>query len=262
MASTNLFFLLDLSGSMTMNGRLNQINDAIPDVLGAVQKKVAQLEVSASVRIIYFNSSSDYIMGSAEKGVDLTTAISQWKDVSAGSSTRTGLAIEKVIEAMHTRYLLVDGDMDSVINAPVVILFTDGECNDSFKPEFKEKINELKSKRRTKSGKETILRIAIGVNDANKEELEEFASVWPTVVGYDSEGNPKVEDKKQVYMIDDAEDITDLLSNLTVSSVVSTSTPPVEDENGNEKPAPINITKSFDDITTTGNFSDDFSDFK
>ena len=246
MAAVNLIFLLDLSGSMTMDGRLNQLNMAIPDVLMELNKKLVGIEAEVSVRVIGFNETAEYVFGSVERGEDINTVINKWQDMSADSVTRTDLAIDKAIESMHARYLVVNGNTDGIIAAPVVILFTDGNTADINK--YRASIEALKNTRRRRSGREGILRIAVGVANANIKELEEFASVWPTVTGKDSEGKLIIEDKRQVYFAETAEQIGGILTQLTVSSVIVSSTNSITHEEQDVQPINLDMTSGPNDV--------------
>ena len=94
---------------------------------------------------------------------------------------------------------------------PVVILITDGHCNANYHKDYLSAIEEMKKKLAGSTGKEKVTRISIGVSDAKRSELEEFAS---TGIINDVE-------QSLVFEVDKAEDLCKVINFAAVSSMYS-----------------------------------------
>lgn len=207
----NLVFLLDTSGSMSYHGcqRINQLNTAMPIALSAARDVAAEKEVDMFVRIISFNSSAAWVMGSAEKGVPIEDACNTWRDLSAGGSTDTAAAIRLACTAMHTKY------MGTHNYHPVVILVTDADSNNrtTTQQAIEEMRNALSGGNPAK--KDKVWRFAIGVEDYNEAELLDFAMLGTKE---DEFGN-ELPNEPMVFKVDNVADLAKVLKNVTVSSL-------------------------------------------
>ena len=218
----NIIFLLDTSGSMS-GARINQLNCAMPEALAALREAAMKQEMKVIVRIAEFNNYADWILGKTEKGVEITEAEEQWKDLTARSAgTNTAAAIDLAAEVMHTRYL---GTRNY---HPYVILITDGESNRV--DETLKSIDRLKAALRSSSnpGKNKVERIAIGVVEANRTELESFASLG-TIVHDDQSVEENV---PLVFNVDDVTQLSGVLKSVAVSSLVSAAGDDADEGNG------------------------------
>lgn len=207
----NIIFLLDTSGSMT-GERITQLNCAMQDAMLALKNAAMKEEVDLRIRVIEFNNFAQWIMGSAEEGLDIEAAESAWSDLSAkNAGTNTADAILRACEAMHTKYLGTSN------YHPIVILVTDGGSDD--RSETIAAINKLKSSLRSASdpAKEKIQRIALGVIQANQAELEDFASIGDI----EHSDGTREEDVPLVFNVDNVAELSGLLKSITVSSIVS-----------------------------------------
>lgn len=207
----NLFFLLDTSGSMTYDGRINQLNYAMPEALVAAKEAALEKEANLRVRIIQFSSSADYIIGDVNNGVSIDEAINSWKDLDCEGGTDTGGAIDKVLEAMHT-YIL-----GTRAYHPVVILITDGESNEPERTIRKSEELAMALSGGNPEKRDKVWRFAIGVKDYNEDELVAFATRGKI---RDEWGNEK-EDEPFVFKIDDVNRIAEVLKAVTKSSLLS-----------------------------------------
>lgn len=166
-------FLLDRSSSMeTRNGihrRIDQLNVAMPAVLGALRSASEDAEVDLYVRIIAYNNRASWVMGCMEKGVPIEDACNNWRSLSAVGGTDTAAAIRLACTAMHTKYL------GTRTHPPVVILVTDGNSDNRIDTQkaIEELRNALSGGDPTK--KDKIWRFAIGVEGYNEAELLDFA---------------------------------------------------------------------------------------
>jgi len=208
----NMIFLLDTSGSMS-GERINQLNVAMSEALSALEGAAIKEEIQLTIRMIEFNNYAEWIIGKAEEGIDVSKVAGEWKDLTAkAAGTNTADAIYKACEAMHTNYL---GTRNY---HPIVILITDG--NSDSPSETRAAIKKLKTA--LTSGKdpdkEKIQRIAVGVINANKDELEDFASI-----GNIEHADGSIEENiPMVFHVDNVYELANLLKGIAVSSIFST----------------------------------------
>lgn len=202
----NLIFLLDTSGSM-YGERINQLNIAMEEAAKVAEETARSMEVQLFMRVITFNNDAHWVIGSVEHGVEHI----DWEPVEANNGTATDRAIDEARKVMHRTYL---GERNY---RPVVILITDGESN--FPERTVEAVNRLKTSlvSRTDPTKDKVMRIAIGVLDANQTELVNFASVGNIV----HEDGVVDEHVPFVFTIDDINLLEGLLKSITVSSIAS-----------------------------------------
>lgn len=209
--SMNLIYLVDVSGSMKKNEgeRINQLNVAMTEAVQVAEETAIEREIDLYMRVIKFNSKVEWLYGDVEKGV---THI-DWKPLIAEGGTDTAEAIRCAKQVMRTKYL---GERNY---KPVVILITDGESNEP--NETIKAIEELKTSLKSSTGeaKDKITRISIGVVDANRSELESFASI-----GNIERSDGTVEKNVPLVLsvsIDDLSMLKSLLKSVTVSSIMS-----------------------------------------
>lgn len=202
----NLTYLLDTSGSM-YGERINQLNVAMSEAVQIAEETGIEMEAKVLMRVIEFNSSVNWLYGDANTGVEHI----DWKPLSSNGGTNTAGAIEKACEIMHTSILGIRNYQ------PVVILVTDGESNDP--PATIQAAEKLKNSLKSKSdpSKDKIIRIAIGVQGANRTELEAFASRG---IIEDANGEKKA-DVPFVFEVDDINMIKSIIKNVTLSSIAS-----------------------------------------
>lgn len=200
----NLIMLLDNSGSME-GERINQLNKAIP-VLKEKLIEIADNEmVDIKVRVISFSEFPNWEIGSEREGVDIHSL--SWKDIGTIGWTNTELAIREANKSLKKEY------MGSHALHPVVILVTDGGCTGP----HTEYLNEIEKMRNCLSGansSEKVTRVAIGVKDYNRSELEEFAST----------GIIKDSPQPLVFGVEKAEDLCKVINWATVTSMYSSIT--------------------------------------
>lgn len=201
----NLILLLDNSYSM-INGRITQLNSAIPALKNSLMKVAEDECVDLKIRIISFSDDAIWEVGSVEEGDDIATVT--WKDLEVVGGTSTHKAIEEANKALRKQYL------GAHALRPVVILVTDGYCNPNDHSAYLAAIEEMKKKLAGNTGKEKVTRIAIGVEDYNREQLVEFAS----------EGIVADVQQPLVFEIDKATDLGKVINWVTVTSMVSSIT--------------------------------------
>lgn len=164
----NLILLLDNSYSMHYDGRMAQLNNAIPELKDELIKLAEDECVNVKLRVIAFSDEAVWKVGSAVQGEDINDVV--WKELEVVGGTSTPKAIYEAAKALKKEYL------GSHSLRPVVILVTDGYCNPGEHDEYLKAIDKLKKCLSGSTGKEKVTRMAIGVMDYNKDELIEFAS--------------------------------------------------------------------------------------
>lgn len=183
-----IVFLVDTSGSMA-GERLSQLNVALQELNRMLETLADQNEVRLSIRLIEFNTTARWRVGSLESDVD--NLVVSFSDASGMTNTADALRLASGV--MSHRYL----KMPSL--KPIIFLFTDG-C--SVNPqETIEAINELK----LCAVGNKILRVAFTIGEEQIPELETYAS-W-------------VDDRPLVFNVDDLGHIQEvsLLKNIITS---------------------------------------------
>jgi uncharacterized protein YegL len=198
----NIYYLLDTSGSMA-GQRIQQLNSCMQDLKPALEEAGIDNNVDIVVRAIEFgnNSTARWHEGSEATG----TAIDQfiWMDLPAnGSCTPTSIALEMVAKGLNAEFL------GSRALRPVIILITDGGCTDGAE-KYEAACDLLASKI---NGNAT--RIAVGVENANRSELERFASKG--IIGEEK-------NKPFVFEAKNAETMTEIIRWASIVSIVSSS---------------------------------------
>ena len=162
----NVIFLLDVSGSM-MGERINCLNEAMEKALSELKERSIKTGENIYVRVIKFSTYVEWVIGDEKNGVYIHD-IHSWKKLKAGGTTNTADAINECTKALKLEHMTI-GD-----KKPVVILFTDGASLDSYATKLA--IDKLKTVYGENFEKK-IIRIAIGIDDYDKKELEYFASI-------------------------------------------------------------------------------------
>lgn len=148
--------LADISGSMSIDGKIEALNLALKDMLETF-KSQSRLRAEIQVAIITFG-------GSANVFQPLTPAhaLPQWKDFNACGGTPLGDACRLAQQLIEDK-----NQIFSRAYKPVVILLSDGQPTDDYETEFEA------FKQSKRSQKATRLAMAIG-NDADLQLLASF----------------------------------------------------------------------------------------
>lgn len=153
----HFFFLVDCSGSMGLDGKIQALNTAVREAVPHM-RRAADDNVNADVfvRAVRFSDGAHW-------HVEKPTPVHQftWKDVTAHGLTDLGAALELLAAELTTP------PMPERALPPVVVLVSDGQPTD----EFEGGLNTLTAT--PWGGKAVRLAIAIG-RDADREVLQEF----------------------------------------------------------------------------------------
>ena len=153
----HFFWLLDCSGSMGVNGKINSLNfavrEAIPEMRSAAESNPrAQL----LVRVLTFASDAKWHVPTP-----VTVDQFNWVDVTADGVTDMGRAFKLVAAQLEMP------PMEERAIPPVLALVTDGQPTDDYR-------SGLTAMDQTPWGKRAV-RIAIAIGaDADKDVLQEF----------------------------------------------------------------------------------------
>ncbi|MBX3000990.1 MAG: VWA domain-containing protein [Caldilineaceae bacterium] len=159
LASRPLHFIwmLDCSGSMNMNGKIQQLNQAIKEALPHM-RSVADENPSAKVlvRAITFSNGARWHVANPTPLEDF-----RWADISADGLTDMGKALKLVADQLKIP------PMESRALPPVLVLVSDGQPTDDYK-------SGLQAIKDQPWGQKAV-RIAIAIGaDADVEVLSQF----------------------------------------------------------------------------------------
>jgi uncharacterized protein YegL len=217
----NLILLIDNSYSME-GSRMAQVNNALPDIKRKLSKIAEDNGVNLMVRIIAFSDEAIWVAGKPEEGVKIDDLV--WTDLGVVGGTATNKAVREASKALHARFL-TSGPTNVRILRPVVILITDGYCNPSDFNDYLAAIDEMKHCLTNDPMKDKITRIAIGVEEYNREQLEAFASLAkPKDVG------SKEQPKPLVFEVDNTDELGSVINWLVPTSIVNSIVAGVEND--------------------------------
>lgn len=207
----NLILLID--NSYSMNGkRINQVNQAMTVLKDDLIRVADKEDVDLKIRIIAFSDEAIWKVGTVEHGEDIGSVV--WKDLDVVGETATASAIREANKSLKKAYL------GARALRPVVVLVTDGYCTEQHS-EYVAAIAEMKARLSGKSDKEKVMRVAIGVEGFNRDELVEFAS----------QGFIMDELQPLVFPVDEPEKLGKVINWVTVTSILSSIT-----DDGNAPP--------------------------
>lgn len=242
-AKLNIIMMLDSSGSMT-GARIGQLNLGVRECLDLIKEMDGLEEVNVEIRIMQFDGTYAWVLGNDEKGLTPEEAVSEFRDIAANRNiTCTHDAISQVGECLKTIY--AEGGNNYM---PIIILVTDGLS--TYPDKTAEACTNLKKllHGHTHKDEERTIRVSIGVEDANRDELVRFASCRNIV---HSDGTEET-DVPNVFEVDQVENLRDVLRNITMASI-SNSLSAGSGGSGS-------IIEYEDDTTDISASSDDFDD--
>jgi uncharacterized protein YegL len=209
-AKLNIIFILDSSGSMR-GARIGQLNLGVRDCLNMISHMDGLEEVNVEIRILQFDEDVRWVLGNEESGVTPEEALNTFRDIDAVNAiTCTHMAVNKTMECLKSIY--ASGGNNYM---PILILVTDGR---STYPEETVKSCVDLSKvlhGHTHRDEERTIRISIGVEEANRDELLAFASKRTIV---HSDGLQEA-DVPNIFEVDSVENLRDVLKNITMASI-------------------------------------------
>ncbi|WP_040911825.1 vWA domain-containing protein [Wenjunlia vitaminophila] len=153
----HFIWLLDCSGSMSVNGKIGELNFAIREAIPEMQQAaLSNPAASLLVRAVTFASGANWHIGEATP-VDRFT----WEDVHTYGATDMGAAFRLAASALQTP------PMPLRALPPVLALVSDGQPTDDWR-------SGLRAIDDTPWGKRAV-RVAVAIgDDADKRMLKEF----------------------------------------------------------------------------------------
>ena len=174
----SLFFLLDVSGSMTVHGRDQALLTAMERLEIEVFPNVQPPEdVNLTVRIIAFGGDkATWVTGDEVDGVsyrDFRWSTEKSKLPPFSGATPLGDAISKVVDSLYYKGNVTDINQ----SAPAIVLISDGGPTDNFEEQFRKALD-------MKAGEEsqglfrrslrTTIAVALPQNDPGRIMLQAF----------------------------------------------------------------------------------------
>jgi uncharacterized protein YegL len=153
----HFIWICDCSGSMSVNGKIGSLNNAIRDVIPLMQQE-AERNPNAEVliRVIQFSSGAQWQTAQPTPIQDFN-----WTDLSADGVTDMGKAL-----AMVSEQLKMPPMTDRAL-PPVLVLISDGQPTDDFSSGLRQLMEQPWGKK--------AVRIAIAVGtDVDYEPLQKF----------------------------------------------------------------------------------------
>ena len=153
----HFFYLCDCSGSMSENGKIQALNQAVRDSIPfMIAEADGQPGVDLLVRVVKFSDRAEWHIGSPTSVESFV-----WNDLQPEGTTLMGAAIRMVADQLKMP------PMEQRALPPVIVLITDGQPTD----DAASAVDELLSR---PWGKKAI-RIAIAIgNDADEDILRKF----------------------------------------------------------------------------------------
>lgn len=210
---TNIFFLIDTSGSMSSNGKIDAVNNAMHEAIPIVRDFAAK-EASHKIQcsILEFNTSVKWITEQPVDAEDL-----QWIDLSASGATSLGEAYRKLASKLSRKE---DGVMAQHLNnAPIIILLTDGYPTD----DSSAGLSLLKKNKWFMAA----VRIAIEITggDVDRQQLIDFTGTEELVIPIASDQLQKELKNIVVKSMTNSSSAEDVVNAVTAGGGSNTTTP-------------------------------------
>lgn len=172
-----LFLLIDISGSMSVNGNIGKVNSAIEEMIPLL-KEVSDENADAEIKIavLAFSSGCRWITHdiSGQSGAESLESFF-WNDMEAGGLTDMGAAFSE-LESKLSRSAFLASSTGAY--APVIILLSDGCPTD----EWEKGLEKLKHNNWYKAA----TKIAIAVDDGDTSVLSAFTGTTESVLQVNS----------------------------------------------------------------------------
>ncbi len=200
----HFIYLLDTSGSMNADGKIQALNVAMTESLPLLRAAaIDNVTADVLVRAVTFSDGARWVREDAAP-VDQF----RWIPVAAGGLTDLGAALELVARVMTSP------PMPERALAPVLVLVSDGQPTD----EYRESLRELLSS--TWGGRSVRMAVAIG-RDADRDVLQEF-------IGRDSALRPAQADDPEA-IVEAIQWATTAATRIAVAAVAPDPSPPATD---------------------------------
>lgn len=151
------FFLFDTSGSMSANGKIQALNNAVRMAIPTLREVTEKNpDLNLLVQAVTFSTGAHWHVQEPTKVEDF-----RWTDVTAGGETSMGAALELVSEALTT------AKIGARALPPVLVLVSDGRPTDDFKGGLEKLMAQPWGK--------AAVRVAVAIgSDADLKYLQQF----------------------------------------------------------------------------------------
>ena len=210
---TNIFFLTDTSGSMSDNGKIDAVNNAMHEAIPIVRDFAAK-EASHKIQcsILEFNTGVKWITKQPVDAEDL-----QWIDLSASGATYLGEAYKHLALKLSRK----EGGVmaQHLNNAPIIILLTDGYPTDDSSAGL-----SLLKKNKWFA---VAVRIAIEITggDVDRQQLIDFTGTKELVIPIASDELQKYLKNIVVKTMTHSSNAEDVINAVTAGGGSNTTTP-------------------------------------
>jgi uncharacterized protein YegL len=181
-----VFFVIDCSYSMSIDGRMNSVNHAIREAI-PVLKGIGGSDADLKIAVLKFSNGAEWMYNELTAVEDFT-----WNDIEPFGYTDFGAACNELNSKLSRKQFM---DSQAGYKKPVVILLSDGEPTDD--DEWPEALDRL----RANKWFQLSIKIALAVDSADEDILAKFV------------GNPE-----GVYKIDDTQKLKKLIKIVAVKS--------------------------------------------
>ena len=164
-----VFLLLDGSGSMRQNSKIEALNKSVKEMLGALAKDTEVYEHRYLVSVVIFSGEqAEVVIQAMEPG----EAAFKWRDIGAKGMTPLGSALRMVKAMLEDRQII-----PSKSYRPTMILVSDGLPTDEWQQPLEALVTE------GRSAKCDRMAVMIGgQDDANEQVLKLFIGDAPHTV--------------------------------------------------------------------------------
>ena len=181
-----VFFVIDRSGSMSIDGRMNSVNHAVREAI-PVLKGVGGSDADLKIAVLTFSVGAEWMYSEPQDIEDFT-----WNDIEPDGYTDFGAACNELCDKLSRKQYM---SSQAGYRKPVIILLTDGEPTDD--QVWPDALNRLKANKWF----QLSIKIALAVDAADEDVLEKFV------------GSPE-----GVYRIDDTQKLKKLIKIVAVKS--------------------------------------------
>jgi len=187
-----VFFVIDRSGSMSVDGKMNSVNNAMREAI-PILRGIGGSDADVKIAVLTFSDGAEWMYN------DLITVDEDftWNDIIADGYTDFGSACNALYEKLSREEFLKS---QAGNKPPVIILLSDGEPTDE--DAWPKALQRLK----TNKWFGISYKIALAVDSADEEVLAKFV------------GNPE-----GVYKIDNTQKLKKIIKEVAVKSVATVS---------------------------------------
>ena len=180
-------FVIDRSGSMSVDGKMNSVNNAVRETIPILQK-VGGSDADVKIAVLMFSDGAEWMYNDLIDAENFT-----WNDIEPFGYTEFGAACNELSENLRRERFMKS---KAGYKKPVIILMSDGQPTDD--EVWPDALKRLK----TNKWFQLSIKIALAVDSADEDVLGKFV------------GSPE-----GVYKIDETQKLKRLIKIVAVRSV-------------------------------------------